>query len=219
MTAIAREVGFSRVELTLPAISLTDDDYTISLANINPSEGATIRQRITFDGSSKLLFDGPKFIFIKDVSSKLETRQDMTAGVYELEMECIANDQIEVSLTLFVSNASVAPTFGSLGLNAANTVFTVPFSEEVYGSINKADALVAADFTATLTGGTATTPVISVPVHSAGDSTISFTLAYTGTADGDEVLKIVPADGASVYNRGSVPMAATESAEINLNVV
>jgi hypothetical protein len=219
MTAIARTIVATRAERVLDPISLTSDDYTISSQTNYNSKGGVNKQRITFDGNSKLLFDGPKFQFARDDSGKLETRSNVTGGVYDLIITCVNNDLFDVELKSVVINASVPPTFGTLALNAANTVFTVPFSEEAYGSIEKADDLVVADFTVTLTGGTATLPVLSVPVHSAGDSTISFTLAYTGTADGDEVLKITPADGASVYNRGSVPMGATESAEINLNVV
>ena len=218
MTAISREVGFSRVELTLPALSLTDDDYTISLADINPSEGATIKQRITCDGSSKVLFTGPNFTFVKDDSSKLEIRSDVTAGAYQLDMKCVANDVIEVSFSSVAVNASVAPTMDSIVINAANDEITITFNEETYNAIEKAGNLVAADFTPTLTSGTATTPVLSNPVHTAGDLDITFDLAYTGTADGDEVLKVIPVVD-SVYNRGSVVMPITESVSILLNVV
>ena len=219
MTAIARTISFSRKVRTLPALSLTSDDYTITLLSpSNPNEGTSVRQRITCDGSSKVLFAGPNFEFVKDDSSKLEIRADVTAGVYDLVMECVSNTRIEVSLTSVVVNASVAPTMDSIVINAANDEITITFNEETYNAIAKTGDLVAADFTPTLTGGTATTPVLSNPVHTAGDLDITFDLAYTGTADADEVLKVIPVVD-SVYNRGSVVMPITESVSINLNVV
>ena len=217
MTAIARSIGFSRVLKKLPALSLTSDDYTITL-NGNPAEGAVYRQRITCDGSSKILFNGPNFVFIDDESGKLEIRADVTAGIYELEMEVIDNNNIHVSLKVAAVNASVAPTMDSIVINAANDEITITFNEETYNAIDKTGDLVAADFTPTLTGGTATLPVLSNPVHTAGDTDITFDLAYTGTADADEILKVIPVVD-SVYNRGSVVMPVTESVSINLNVV
>ena len=217
MTAIARSVGFSRVIKTLPDLSLTTDDYTITLEG-NPAEGSVYRQRITCDGSSKILFVGPKWEFVKDDSSKLEIRSNVTAGVYDLVMTCVSNDRLEVVLQSVVVNASVAPTMDSIVINAANDEITITFNEETYNAIEKTGDLVAADFTPTLTGGTATTPVLSNPVHTAGDTDITFDLAYTGIADADEVLKVIPVVD-SVYNRGSVVMPVTESVSINLNVV
>ena len=219
MTAIARTIAFSRKVRTLPVLSLTSDDYTITLLSpSNPNEGTQIRQRVTCDGSSKILFAGPYFEFVKDDSSKLEIRANVTAGVYDLVIDCISNTRLEVSLTSVVVNASVAPTMDSIVINAANDEITITFNEETYNAIDKTGDLVAADFTASLTGGVATTPVITNPVHTAGDLDITFDLAYTGTADGDEVLKIIPVVD-SVYNRGSVVMPVTESVSINLNIV
>lgn len=101
----------------------------------------------------------------------------------------------------------------------ANSDIELPFSEGCYSTAGGTGDLVVADFVVTLTGGTATLPVLSVPLHSAGGNSISFTLAYTGTADGTEVLKIQPADGASVYDLAGNAMSASEQAIVTLDVV
>ena len=130
MTAISKQLVFSRKVKELPALSLTDDDYTLSiLLPLNPNEGTIVKQRITADGSSKILFVGPYFEFVKDDSSKLEVRQDVPAGVYDLIVECISNIKFEVTLQLVVINASVAPTMDSIVINAANDEITTTFKE------------------------------------------------------------------------------------------
>jgi hypothetical protein len=223
MTAIAKTLSFSGKTTTLPDLSLTSDDYTISLeSGFNHAPDVKINQVITFDGSSKLLFSGDNFVFVKDESTKLETRQNVTAGVYNLEMISQRNysERIHVTLRKLVINDDVAPTLGAaITINAANDEITVPFSEGCYSAVGKTGDLVVADFTPTLTGGVATVPVLTNPVHTAGGSSITFDLAYTGIADGTEVLKIVPADGSSVFDRGSNPMLATEESVVTLNVV
>lgn len=215
MATSSLQVGFSRKQQTYPSRSLVDDDYTIWLIG-NPSSNAIVRQKITCDGSSKILFDGPKFEFVKDDSTKLEKREDVTAGTYELIMKCIDNDRIEVTLQSIVTNASVAPKLTGMTINGSNNSIVVSFNEECYAAAGKTGNLVAADFVATLTGGVATTPVISSPVHTAGGKSITFTLAYTGNPNGLELLKIVPASN-QVFNRGGVVMPTTELAQVYLN--
>ena len=114
----------------------------------------------------------------------------------------------------------ILPAMTGLVVAANNQTCELSFNKATYANDDSTGDLQLSDFgTATLTGGTATSPVLSNPVHSAGDSSITFDLSYTGTADGNEVLEIPVADGASIYDVGGVPMDSGESAVDNLNIV
>ena len=216
MTAISRTISFTRKGRTLSELSLTNDDYTISLFGLSQSDDAVIKQRITFDGNSKLLFSGPKFQFVRDDSTKLETRQDVTAGTYNLVMKCISDTLVEITLESIVINLSTASTFASIAIASDNDTITLTFSDEMYAAVAKSGDLDETDFDVTTTGGNASAVAFSSPTHSAGDKAVTFSLTYTGTSDGNEVVKVSPVAD-NVYNRGSVPMLASQFIEINLN--
>jgi hypothetical protein len=111
------------------------------------------------------------------------------------------------------------PVMTALNISADNTTCSIPFNTPVYANNDATGNLQLSDFgTPTLTGGTATLPVLSNPVHVAGDAQITFDLSFTGTPDGTEILEIPVADGASIFNTLGVAMLATESATNNLNV-
>ena len=117
-------------------------------------------------------------------------------------------------------NDLIAPTLVSpIEIISANSEITVKFSEGCYANNDGSGTLTNVDFIVTLTGGVATSPVLSVPIHSLGDSEIEFSLSYTGTANGTEVLTIKPASGASIYDLAGNPMLATSQATVTLEVV
>jgi hypothetical protein len=111
------------------------------------------------------------------------------------------------------------PTMTTLVVAADNLTAVLSFSEASYANNDGTGDLQLTDFgTATLTGGTATAPVLSNPVHTAGGSSITFDLSFTGTANGSEVLEIPVADGASIYDVNGNAMDSGQSAVDNLSV-
>jgi hypothetical protein len=109
-----------------------------------------------------------------------------------------------------------APTITGIAVNGDNTEVVVSFSEACYANDDGTGDLQVADFTAGLSGGTATSPVLSNPVHTAGDSSITFDLSYTGTADFNETLTITVVDN-SVYDLAGNVMASGQNGTDVLN--
>ena len=104
-----------------------------------------------------------------------------------------------------------APTLLSVVVASDNGSIVITGNKSLYANNDGTGDLQVTDFTAGLAGGIAINPVLSVPTHSAGDSTAGFTLAYTGVADGSEVLTITPADGSSVFEVTGLAMDSGES--------
>ena len=109
-----------------------------------------------------------------------------------------------------------APLLSSIAVASDNGSVTLTFNKGCYANNDGTGDLQVADFTPSLAGGTATSPILSVPTHSAGDSIAGCTLAYTGTADGNEVLTITPADSSSAYEISGIAMDAGQTANDNL---
>jgi hypothetical protein len=109
-----------------------------------------------------------------------------------------------------------APTITSIVVNQDNTEVTINISEAAYANNNGTGDLQVSDFTAELAGGTATSPVLSNPVHTAGNSQVTFDLSYTGDADGFEILTITVVDN-SVYDAEGNVMASGQNGTDSLN--
>ena len=120
--------------------------------------------------------------------------------------------------TSTVTLDNTAPTISSVEVNNANTQVVVTFSENVYNSNSGSGALEASDFALSITGGTATgisaTPTgisntSSDPSTESNKWTLTFTT--TGTANGSEVLKVVPATATSIYDAAGNAASNTQN--------
>ncbi|MEE9451106.1 MAG: LamG-like jellyroll fold domain-containing protein [Ignavibacteriaceae bacterium] len=170
--------------------------------------------KITTDGSYNLTFVKPAGIVLTNFTG-LTNGAQLASGVYML-MFFFDGTNINISKLSGSNITNAGPTLDSIAVNSDNTAVTLTFSVGSYANNNGTGDLLVNDFTAQLASGTATNPVLSVPTHSAGDSTAAFTLSYTGTANGAEVLTITPANDASVYEVGGTAMDSGETANDNL---
>ncbi|MCE7996971.1 MAG: glycoside hydrolase family 32 protein, partial [Roseivirga sp.] len=91
-------------------------------------------------------------------------------------------------------NDKALPTISSLSLASNNSYVDVTFSEAVYGDTN--GALETGDFILLLSGGTATSPVVTSVSTTAGEglsggeTTVRVNFSTTGTGDGTETLEV-----------------------------
>lgn len=196
------------------------DDFTMSanleitFAESEHEEGNAHIVEITSDGTKTLTFTKPSAFSIVNYTG-LTNEATLASGTYIFSFFFIGG-----KIKIFKQTGSLitnsAPLLSSIAVASDNGSVVLTFNKGCYANNDGTGDLQVADFTPSLNGGTATNPVLSVPTHSAGDSTAGFTLSYTGTADGLEVLTITPADGASVFEVTGVAMDAGQTADDNL---
>ena len=92
---------------------------------------------------------------------------------------------------------------------ALNTNVTVTFTESVYNTNGGSGDLELSDFTAALSGGVATTPVLS-SLTKTSQSVWDMSLSYTGEPAGTETLTINPVSN-SIFNASGVEVRNPQS--------
>lgn len=155
-----------------------------------------------------------------------ENKDDVLVNVTGEDNINVAVTENKDEVSVFVDSAVTiqADKFGFAGaeLTPDNTKLTVFLTDEGYNTALASGALEVTDFAVSISGGTATSPVLSNirDVYDAalggGEVGIKFNLAVTGTPDGTEVLTVNPVAD-SVYNAAGAAMATAESETVTLN--
>ena len=100
------------------------------------------------------------------------------------------------------------PEFTSAIVSTDNTSITVTFSEAVYANDDKTGALDGTDFGLMFIASQEVEATFTVD-HTAGESQAVINLSITSNLNGDETIKITPADGSSIYDEDGEAMEAT----------
>ncbi len=107
--------------------------------------------------------------------------------------------------------ADSAPTISSVSLNAANDTLTVTFSEDVYNTNGGSGDLGASDFALSISGGTATLTATPSSITKTSQSVWVLGVSTSGTADGNEMLSVVPSGAAAIYDATGNAASTTQS--------
>jgi hypothetical protein len=210
MTLIKQRIAITKPFQKLDDISLTSDDLIFILEKYNHSKG-TVEQKITADGSSKVLFGAGDIRIVEDDSTDLASKTVLAAGTYILKITnigAVGADVFEVSLKTYVANTVINPIIGSITIGANNLTVDVTFNEPVLTAL---DALpTETDFVATLSAGDASDPVIDTPSYPTSNS-VRFNLSFTGSPAGIEQLTLAVAGSERLFNWAELPMAAGSS--------
>jgi surface protein len=107
---------------------------------------------------------------------------------------------------------TTAPIISSVGLNSDNNALTVNFNESVYDTTNGNGDLEVADFTLSISGGTATLNS-AIPTSITKTSQTVWVLGFStsGTANGSETITVVPASSTSIYDAAANAAATSQS--------
>jgi hypothetical protein len=120
-------------------------------------------------------------------------------------------------VSLLTSIAHANPIITRTSINSINDLLVVTFNENVFGTATgigggSSGDLEAADFSLSISGGTATigsvTPTSIIKVT---QSVWLLRFSTSDVADGSEVITVVPASGASIYNAGGDVASTTQS--------
>ncbi|MEP1777871.1 YDG domain-containing protein [Reichenbachiella sp.] len=121
------------------------------------------------------------------------------------------------------------PTIESTVLTADNSYIDVTFNQAVYNTNGGSGALEAADFSLGITGGSATTPIISsvkkndnavegsASALAGGETVIRVFFSTTGAADGSEVLTVSPVSNQIFSASGNTALTTQSNNTATLN--
>ena len=107
--------------------------------------------------------------------------------------------------------ADSAPTISSVSFNAANDALTVTFSEDVYNTNGGSGDLEASDFALSISNGTATLTATPSSITKTSQSVWVLGVSTSGTADGNEMLSVVPSGAAAIYDATGNAASTTQS--------
>lgn len=97
-----------------------------------------------------------------------------------------------------------APEFESVVISSNNKTITITFTEEVYANNDKTGNLTKEDFDLEILNVDFSFEV----THTAGVKTATISLLITSVTDGTEIIKVTPANDASIYDAEGMPMKA-----------
>jgi len=112
---------------------------------------------------------------------------------------------------------TTVPTISSVSLNAANNALTVTFSENVYNTKDYNTTLCSScdlevsDFALSISGGNATVAATPTSITKTSQKVWVLGFSIVGTANGSEVLSVVPASATSIYDAAVNAVSTTQS--------
>ena len=113
------------------------------------------------------------------------------------------------------------PVFTTLKLSGSvyenNSNVQITFSEAVFNTSSGSGDLETSDFTASLSGGVATNPVIG-NVSKVTNTVYDASLTFTGEATGDEVLTIGPSTNTAIFDVSGAAMSTLHTTTTNLQI-
>ena len=104
---------------------------------------------------------------------------------------------------------NVPPTFDAVRLSLDNASVSITASETLYTTTGGSGDLVEADFTLSISGGTATLSSTTPTSISTNGLITTLGIGLSGTPDGDEILRVNPASSTSIYDGGDEALSAT----------
>ena len=127
-----------------------------------------------------------------------------------------ATQQTATTNSSSVNVDKTVPTFSSTALSSDNTNITITFSENVYNTATGSGDLEISDFSASVSGGTATSPVLTA-ITKTSQSVYDLSLSFTNTADGSETITINPVSSGIFDQAGNEASTTQSNNTVTLN--
>ena len=173
----------------------TDNNRTYAKMFTIPADGSSIKQIYNTK--------------INDHGTGQSALSRIDADTYAFGFSSSGNDGILSSLTVRAGD-TVLPVISFIAVNDDNSSVQVTFNEDVYNSAGASGSLELSDFALSITGGTAKLPSATPTKIASSGKVYTLSFDLTGTADGQEVLKISPVDK-SIFDGGGNTAATTQT--------
>jgi len=200
--SIDEEVALGTFAGTLTATDSDTTSFTFSLVSGN---GTNDQHNSSFTVSGTELL----------VNSTIDYETTPTLNIYVQASD--GNSTFSKALTVNVNDVNELPVISSTSITSDNSTVSVTFSELVYGgSSNATSTLEVADFALSISGGTATLSSSTPSSITISGTTIGLGISLTGSADGDELLTILPVANSVFDSQGGTASTTQTSNTVNL---
>ena len=200
--SIDEEVAIGTLAGTLTATDSDTTDFTFSLVSGN---GTNDQHNSSFTVSGTELL----------VNNTIDYETTPTLNIYVQASD--GANTFAKALTVNVNDVNELPVITSTAIAVDNSTVSVTFSELVYGgSSNATSTLEVADFALSISGGTATLSSSTPSSITISGTTIGLGISLTGSADGDELLTILPVANSVFDSQGGTASTTQTSNTVNL---
>ena len=200
--SIDEEVAIGTLAGTLTATDSDTTSFTFSLVSGN---GTNDQHNSSFTVSGTDLL----------VNSSIDYETTPTLNIYVQASD--GSNTFAKALTVNVNDVNEPPVITSTAVAVDNSTVSVTFSELVYGgSSNATSTLDVADFALSISGGTATLTSSTPSSITISGTTIGLGISLTGSADGDELVTILPVADSVFDSQGGTASTTQTSNTVNL---
>jgi len=201
--SIDEEVAIGTVAGTLTATDSDTTDFTFSLVSGN---GTNDQHNSSFTISGTQLL----------VATNIDYETTSSLNIYVQASD--GTNTFVKGLTVNVNDVNELPVITSTAIAIDNSTVSVTFSELVYGgSSNATSTLEVTDFALSISGGTATLSSYTPSSITISGTTIGLGLSLSGSADGDELLTILPVTDSVFDSQGGTASTTQTSNTVNLS--
>ena len=207
-------------------------DGATSIASVSLQEtGKVTNMSHMFRGATSLASVSlPKTGAVTDMSYMFDAASSFNQDIRDWDVDDVINfSGMFRSATAMISNFSstpnwnttptkpwfnhetIVPTISSVSLNSANNALTVTFSESVYDTTVTSGDLEVSDFALAISGGSATVAATPTSITKTSQTVWVLGFSIVGTANGSEVLSVVPASSTSIYDGASNAVSTIQS--------
>jgi methionine-rich copper-binding protein CopC len=197
----------------------TDITFTITTAATNGTLFVDTNPSNTYNAGDVLLSANATFTLDDLNNDKIRyTNSSGTSDSFVFKVSDPNGGELTNQTFNITLNDVTPPSITSLGLNNSNAFVEIFASEGLYSTNGGSGALEISDIDISISGGTATNPVITSLKQLngtsdlvGGESNLRVNFTTTGVADGGETVTINFADGSSVFDVAGNAAAATQS--------
>ena len=186
-------------------LTATDSDTTSFTFSLVSGNGSNDRNNSSFTISGTQLL----------VNGTIDYETTPTLNIYVQASD--GTNTFAKALTVNVNDVNELPVITSTAIAIDNSTVSVTFSELVYGgSSNATSTLEVADFALSISGGTATLSSSTPSSVTISGTTIGLGISLSGSADGDELLTILPVTDSVFDSQGGTASTTQTSNTVNL---
>ncbi|WPZ10885.1 Ig-like domain-containing protein [Roseivirga spongicola] len=199
--------------------SASDITFTITTAATNGTLFVDTNPSNTYNAGDVLLSANATFTLDDLNNDKIRyTNSSGTSDSFVFKVSDPNGGELTNQTFNITLNDVTPPSITSLGLNNSNAFVEIFANEGLYSTNGGSGALEISDIDISISGGTATNPVITSLKQLngtsdlvGGESNLRVNFTTTGVADGGEIVTINFADGSSVFDVAGNAAAATQS--------
>ncbi len=185
--------------------ALVAADFTLAISGGTATLASPTPSNIASSGNIYTL--GLSLSGTPNGSETLTVVPSSSTAIYDAADNAASTTQSNNSVTL---NDQAVPTITGTTVAANNSTIDVTFSEAVFTTTGGADALVAADFALSISGGTTTVSATPSSISINGNI-YTLGLSLTGTPDGSETLTVLPSSSTAIYDATDNAASTTQT--------